>query len=77
LGNDEVRTPDCLIQRVPPDESGRRELALLLFPGRRIGTFGEGAEASLVALEVDPLKDLSALRRPRLAIKQSELLSSR
>lgn len=54
-----------------------KDSALLLFPNRRIGAFVEGAEASLVALEGNPLKDLGALRRPKLAIKQGEILSSR
>lgn len=51
--------------------------ALFLFPNRRIGAFVEGAEASLVAVEGNPLKDLNALLRPRLAIKQGELISKR
>lgn len=45
-----------------------------LFPGRNIGQFVEGAEASLVALAADPLMDLTALRRPVLLIKQSTII---
>jgi hypothetical protein len=51
--------------------------ARALFPGRDIGRFAEGAEASLVALAADPLLDLSALKRPMLLLKQGELLSTR
>jgi hypothetical protein len=46
-----------------------------LFPERRIGAFGEGAEASLVVYENNPLANLTALRSPRLALKQGEILS--
>ena len=46
-----------------------------LFPGRRIGEFVEGAEASLLLLDRNPLSDLSALRRVRLALKQGQVLS--
>ncbi len=45
-----------------------------LFPGRDIGTFAEGAEASLVVLASDPLTDLSAFDSPALVIKQGVLL---
>ncbi len=48
-----------------------------LFPARDIGRFAEGAEASLVALPADPLRDLQALRRPSILIKQGQLLSGR
>ncbi|MCC4234108.1 amidohydrolase family protein [Sphingobium soli] len=46
-----------------------------LFPDRLIGSFAEGAEASLIAYDGDPSKDLTILREPRLAIKQGEILS--
>ena len=46
-----------------------------MFPERQIGNFAEGAEASLIAYEGDPSKDLTILREPRLAIKQGEILS--
>jgi hypothetical protein len=48
-----------------------------MFPGRAIGRFAEGAEASLLALDGDPTADLAALRRIRIAIKQGELLGGR
>lgn len=75
----EIESVDSL-NVVPRNELLRiatRDSARLLFPDRAIGAFVEGAEASLVALEGNPLEDLSALRRPRLAIKQGELLSRR
>lgn len=62
----------------------RRLLALLtmdtpraLYPRRAIGRFEEGAEASFLLLEADPLKDLKALRRIALRVKQGNLLDLR
>lgn len=49
----------------------------LMFPGRAIGAFREGAEASLLALDGDPIADLAALKQIRVAIKQGELLGGR
>lgn len=46
-----------------------------MFPGRRIGIFTEGAEASLVAYDADPTLDLKVLRAPKMAIKQGEILA--
>ena len=46
-----------------------------LFPDRQIGNFAEGAEASLVAYDADPSKELAILREPRFAIKQGEILA--
>lgn len=46
-----------------------------LFPGRAIGAFAEGQEASLVAYEADPIAALDTLRRPRLRIKRGALLA--
>lgn len=46
-----------------------------IFPDRHIGVFAEGAETSLVAYDADPTNDLTVLRRPRLAIKQGEILA--
>lgn len=54
-----------------------RDSAHMVFPRRAIGTFEEGAEASLIALEGNPLTDLGALRRVRLGIKQGNLLLPR
>lgn len=51
------------------------DTARALFPGRAIGRFAEGAEASLVALGTDPLSDLAALRQPALLVKQGEILA--
>lgn len=50
--------------------------ALVLFPNRNIGRFGEGAEASLVAFKGDPLTDLSILRRPTLLVKQGTIIGA-
>lgn len=46
-----------------------------LFPGRAIGGFGEGMEASLIAFDADPLADPGVLRTPSVRIKQGSLLS--
>lgn len=73
---DEIDNLDRL-SAMPRPELLRRATevnARTLFPGRDIGRFAEGAEASLVALAADPLADLSALRRPALLMKQGELL---
>jgi hypothetical protein len=48
----------------------------LLFPERSIGAFAEGAEASLIALDANPLVDLAAIRRVSLRVKQGNLLAS-
>lgn len=48
-----------------------------MFPDRQIGVFEEGAEASLVAYDADPLRSLAALRAPKLAIKQGEMIGLR
>jgi len=52
-----------------------RDTAELMFPGRRIGRFEEGYEASLVAYGANPLTDLETLRRPVVRIKQGGLLA--
>lgn len=49
----------------------------LMFPRRRVGVFAEGAEASLLALDGDPIADLEALKRIKVAVKQGELLGGR
>lgn len=46
-----------------------------IFPARTIGAFREGAEASLVAFDGDPLADLGVLRSPRLRVKQGAILA--
>jgi imidazolonepropionase-like amidohydrolase len=48
----------------------------VLFPERLIGRFAEGAEASLIALDANPLVDLSAIRRVSLRVKQGNLLAA-
>lgn len=48
-----------------------------MFPDRQIGVFEEGAEASLVAYDANPLRSLAALRAPKLAIKQGEMIGLR
>ena len=50
------------------------ETPRLIFPGRAIGGFREGAEANLIVLDGDPLADLSATRRVRMRVKQGYLL---
>lgn len=51
-----------------------RDTPRLLIPGRAIGRFDEGHEASLLVLDGNPLEDLSALRRVWLRVKQGSLL---
>jgi hypothetical protein len=41
-----------------------------IFPGRKIGRLGEGAEASFLVLEGNPLDDIQNVRRIRLRVKQ-------
>jgi hypothetical protein len=45
-----------------------------VFPGRRIGSLEPGAEASLLALDGNPLEDPEALRRVAMRIKQGHVL---
>jgi len=47
----------------------------LLFPERRIGEFSEGAEASFITLDANPLRDFAAIRRVRIRVKQGNLLA--
>ena len=51
------------------------DTASILFPNRRIGKFAEGAEASLIAFDSNPLDNPSALRSVSLRIKQGNLLA--
>ncbi len=50
------------------------DTARAMFPDRAIGSFREGAEASLVAFDADPLQSIEALRRPRILVKNGSLL---
>ena len=43
---------------------------LSIFPGRKIGRFDEGYEASFIALEADPLADLANVKRIKYRFKQ-------
>lgn len=45
-----------------------------IFPGRRIGKLAEGYEASFLALEADPLADLSNVKKIKYRFKQGVLL---
>ena len=45
-----------------------------MFDGRRIGQLADGYEASFIAFEGDPLKDLAATRRIALRIKDGRIL---
>ncbi|PAX07576.1 amidohydrolase family protein [Sphingomonas lenta] len=69
---DEVRAVDGLQVMTRPEllRVAVADTPRLLFPDRRVGAFAEGAEASLVALEADPLADLGALERVALVIKR-------
>lgn len=46
-----------------------------LFPGRRLGCFEPGCEASFLVLGADPLADLAAVDMPLLRVKQGRLLT--
>lgn len=46
-----------------------------LFPGRRLGCFEPGCEASFLLLGGDPLADLAQLDTPLLRVKQGRLLT--
>lgn len=48
--------------------------AQTIFPNRRIGRLTEGYEASLLALEGDPIADFQNVRRIRLRVKQGVLI---
>lgn len=45
-----------------------------LFPGRKIGQFKSGYEASFVLLEQDPLTGLQALKQPVMLVGQGQML---
>ena len=45
-----------------------------IFPARKIGRLEDGAEASLLALDGNPLEDFGALRRIALRVKQGHVL---
>lgn len=76
---DEIETVDGLkvMSRAELLRVATSDTPQLMFPGRRIGEFSEGAEASLLALDGDPIADLGALKRVRVAVKQGELLGGR
>ena len=50
------------------------ETPRLIFPGRAIGRFQEGTEASLIVLDGDPLADLAATRRVWMRVKHGNIL---
>ena len=52
------------------------DTARLMFPGRAIGVFREGAEASLVAYDSDPIEAIEILRQPRILIKDGSVLAA-
>lgn len=47
-----------------------------LFPKRRLGCFEPGCEASFLLLAADPLKDLAALDKIQLRVRQGRLLGN-
>jgi imidazolonepropionase-like amidohydrolase len=47
-----------------------------IFPGRRIGRFAEGYEASFVALSGDPTRDFEHVKAIRLRVKQGVRLDA-
>jgi imidazolonepropionase-like amidohydrolase len=46
-----------------------------MFPGRKVGRLAEGHEASFLALEANPLDDLSNLRKIALRVKQGHAIA--
>lgn len=74
---DEIAALDTL-QAIPRAElldMATRITPRALFTGRELGCLKEGCEASLVAYDANPLTDLTALKSPRLLIKQGEMIS--
>jgi len=45
-----------------------------IFPGRRIGEFKEGYEASFLALAGDPIADFDNVTRIEMRVKQGQIL---
>ncbi|MBX3561083.1 MAG: amidohydrolase family protein [Sphingomonas sp.] len=75
---DEVLYLDGL-QIMPRAELLRRatiDTAEAMFPGREIGAFREGVEASLIAFDADPLETPDVLRSPAVRIRQGSLLAN-
>lgn len=52
-----------------------RDTPLALFPGRKLGCFEPGCEASFLVLGADPLADLATVDMPLLRVKQGRLLT--
>lgn len=52
-----------------------RDTPRALFPGRKLGCFDPGCEASFLVLGGDPLEDLSKVDMPLLRVKQGRLLT--
>jgi imidazolonepropionase-like amidohydrolase len=48
-----------------------------MFPGRNIGAFEDGYEASFLVLEGDPVRDLDQVRRINLRVKQGQVLATK
>ena len=48
----------------------------VIFPKRRISVFEEGAEASFLALDGDPLSDWEATKRIRVRVKAGQVMSA-
>jgi len=74
---DEILYLDAL-RIMPRAELLRRatiDTAEAMFPGREIGAFREGGEASLIAFDVNPLEFPEALRTPVLRVRRGSLLS--
>ena len=45
-----------------------------IFPARKLGRFENGFEASLLALDANPLEDLAAIRRVSVRVKQGHVI---
>lgn len=74
---DEVEAIDTLaiMPRAELLRIATSDTARAIFPDRRIGAIEEGAEASFIALDGDPLSNLTAIRRISAAVKQGNLLA--
>ena len=72
----ELRALDALgLDRTTLLRLATQDTPRALFPGRRLGCFEPGCEASFLVLGGDPLADPSVLDMPLLRVKQGRLLT--
>lgn len=72
----ELHTLDALgLERATLLRLATQDTPRALFPGRKLGCFEPGCEASFLLLGGDPLADLAQLDMPLLRVKQGRLLT--